>query len=106
MHVFFGEMAAAFIGWQQSPFQAEVGFASFGFAMAGFVAAFFPNLAFRFSLVLSVSGFLWGAAGGHIYQMIQNHNFAPGNAGIIFWTDLLIPVISLLGLYHQRRLEV
>ena len=25
MHVFFGDMAAKFIGWQNSPFQAEVG---------------------------------------------------------------------------------
>ena len=26
LHVFFGKTAAAFIGWQDSPFQAEVGF--------------------------------------------------------------------------------
>ena len=26
MHVFFGEMTARFIGWADSPFQAEVGF--------------------------------------------------------------------------------
>ena len=37
-HVFFGEMAAAFIGWEQSPFQAEVGFASLGFSAVGFMA--------------------------------------------------------------------
>jgi hypothetical protein len=29
-HVFFGETAAAFIGWADSPFQLEVGFASLG----------------------------------------------------------------------------
>ena len=28
LHVFFGKMAAAFIGWEDSPFQLEVGFAS------------------------------------------------------------------------------
>lgn len=38
MHVFFGEMAAIFIGWAQSPFQAEVGFASLGFAVLGLIA--------------------------------------------------------------------
>ena len=27
-HVFFGDIAAKFIGWENSPFQAEVGFAS------------------------------------------------------------------------------
>jgi hypothetical protein len=29
-HVFFGDVAAKFIGWENSPFQAEVGFASSG----------------------------------------------------------------------------
>ena len=27
VHAFFGEMAARFIGWEDSPFQREVGFA-------------------------------------------------------------------------------
>jgi hypothetical protein len=30
LHVFFGKMSAAFIGWEDSPFQLEVGFASLG----------------------------------------------------------------------------
>ena len=38
MHVFFSEMAASFIGWQTSPFQKEVGFASLGFSVVGFLA--------------------------------------------------------------------
>src|ERR687884_518538 len=38
VHVFFGEMAARFIGWADSPFQTEVGFASLGFAVVGFLA--------------------------------------------------------------------
>jgi hypothetical protein len=37
-HVFFGNMAAEFIGWKQSPFQAELGFASLGFSVIGFLA--------------------------------------------------------------------
>ena len=35
-HLFFGQTAAAFIGWADSPFQVEVSTAS----VAGFVAAF------------------------------------------------------------------
>jgi small-conductance mechanosensitive channel len=35
LHVFFGEMTAQFIGWADSPFQTEVGFASLGFAVVG-----------------------------------------------------------------------
>jgi hypothetical protein len=38
LHVFFGEMAASFIGWADSPFQLEVGFASLGMAAVGLLA--------------------------------------------------------------------
>src|SRR5436190_20443866 len=38
MHVFFGPTAAAFIGWADSPFQLEVGFASLDFAAVGLLA--------------------------------------------------------------------
>ena len=102
MHVFFGDMAAAFIGWQQSPFQLEVGFASLGFAVTGIIS-FWSGLGFRSATILAPSFFLWGAAGGHIYQMIIANNFAPGNAGIIFWSDIFIPIIGLSLLYLQYR---
>jgi hypothetical protein len=48
--------------------------------------------------------FLWGAAGVHIYQMIATRNFAPGNAGIIFYRDILAPIIGFIFLWLQRRL--
>jgi hypothetical protein len=88
MHVFFSRMAAQFIGWQTSPFQTEVGFATLGFAAVGFLALR-PDWGRRLAAVAGSAFFLWGAAGGHIYHMIADHNFAPGNAGIVFWTDLL-----------------
>jgi hypothetical protein len=104
MHVFFAEMSAAFIGWENSPFQYEVGFASLGFGIVGLLA-FRQNLAFRTASIIGPSFFLWGAAGGHVYQMINSHNFAPGNAGIIFWTDIILPIIAFVLLYQQYRLE-
>lgn len=103
MHVFFGEMSAHFIGWQQSPFQLEVGFASFGFSLIGFMAAFSTNVGFRVAAIVGVGCFLWGAAGGHIYQMITQHNFAPGNAGIIFWTDIFKPIITMVLFYMDIK---
>jgi hypothetical protein len=102
MHVFFGAMAARFIGWADSPFQAEVGFASLGFAAVGFLA-FRGDRGTRTAAVVGPSLFLLGAAGGHIYQMITAHNFAPGNAGIIFWTDILVPAIGFGLLYLQSQ---
>jgi hypothetical protein len=102
MHVFFGEVAARFIGWADSPFQTEVGFASLGFAAVGFLA-FRGDRGLRIAAVVGPSLFLLGAAGGHIYQMITTHNFAPGNAGIIFWTDILVPVIGFGLLFSQAQ---
>jgi hypothetical protein len=95
MHVFFGEIAARFIGWADSPFQAEVGFASLGFAAVGFLA-FRGGREMRLAAVLGPAFFLWGAAGGHLYQMITAHNFAPGNAGIVFYTDVGLPIMGFL----------
>ena len=102
MHVFFGEMTARFIGWADSPFQTEVGFASLGFAVVGFLA-FRGDSGTRMAAVVGPSLFLLGAAGVHIYQMITTHNFAPGNAGVVFWTDIFVPVIGFVFLYLQKR---
>jgi hypothetical protein len=102
MHVFFGEMSARFIGWADSPFQFEVGTASLGFAVVGFIAAF-RSFDLRLAAIVGPGLFCLGAAAGHAYQMVTAHNFAPGNAGVIFYTDILIPVIGLVLLWLQRR---
>lgn len=102
-HVFFGKMAASFIGWADSPFQLEVGMASLGFSVIGFLAAF-GGFDRRLMAVLASSIFLLGAAAGHVWQMATAHNFAPGNAGIVFYTDIFIPAIgfALLWLRYRR----
>lgn len=101
-HVFFGRMAASFIGWADSPFQLEVGMASLGFSAVAFLAAF-GSFDLRLAAVLGPALFSLGAAGGHVYQMVTAHNFAPGNAGIIFYLDILIPVFGFVLLWLQRR---
>ena len=60
----------------------------------------------RLAAVLGPALFLWGAAAGHVVDMVRSHNFAPGNAGVIFWTDILLPIFgfALLALAsHSRR---
>jgi hypothetical protein len=101
MHTFFGAMSAKFIGWADSPFQLEVGFASLGFAAVGFLA-FRGSYDLRLAAVVGPALFLLGAAGGHIYRMVVDNNFAPGNAGIIFYTDILIPALGFFLLWLQR----
>lgn len=102
MHVFFAEMVAGFIGWANSPFQYEVGFASFGFSAVAFFG-YRSSFDFRLASILGPSFFLWGAAIGHIYQIITKNNFAPGNAGIILFTDILTPFIGFFLLWLQYR---
>ncbi len=92
-HVFYGEMLARFIGWPNSPFQAEVGYASLGFGVVG-LFAYRGGQGIRFAAIAAPAMFLWGAAFGHAYQMITTGNFAPGNAGSVFWTDIIVPLIG------------
>jgi hypothetical protein len=101
MHAFFGRMSAAFIGWADSPFQFEVATASLGFAAVGFLAAF-RSFDLRLAAIVGPGLFTLGAAAGHVYQMATENNFAPGNAGVIFYTDMIIPLFGFLLLWLQH----
>ncbi len=101
-HGFFGRMSAAFIGWADSPFQFELAVASLGFSAVGFIAAF-RSFDLRLAAIVGSSIFLLGAAGGHIYQMITTHNVAPGNAGVIFYLDLFVPVFGGVLLWLAKQ---
>jgi len=103
-HVFFGRETAAFIGWADSPFQFEVGTASLGFAVVGFLAAW-RSFDLRLAAVIGPSIFSLGAAVGHVQQMIASHNFALGNAGVIFYTDIAIPLVGFVLLWLQWRVN-
>ena len=102
LHVFFGDTAAKFIGWEQSPFQAEVGFASLGIGIAG-VIAYKASLPFQFATLIPAAVFSLGAAGGHIYQMIAAGNFSPGNVGLVLPSDILIPVVGFVFLWLSYK---
>lgn len=106
MHAFFGEMVASFIGWPDSPFQFEVATASLGFSAVGFLAAF-RSFDLRLAAVVGPALFMLGAAAGHVYQMVEHRNFAPGNAGVVFYMDIAIPLIgfALLWLRHRSGRE-
>jgi hypothetical protein len=103
-HVFFGALAASFIGWADSPFQAEVGYASLGFAAVGFLA-FKGNCMVRVAAILGPAMFLWGAAVGHMQNMLATGNMAPGNAGVIFYSDILLPIVGFALLWFKRSTD-
>ncbi|MDF2530355.1 MAG: hypothetical protein K0Q57_1235 [Gammaproteobacteria bacterium] len=102
VHAFFPSVADKFIGWAYSPFEFEVAVANLGMGLTG-VIAFRAGFGFRFATVMFVSCFSWGAAVGHLYQMLAHHNFAAGNAGLIFYTDIIIPLLLWLLLPFSKK---
>ena len=104
IHIVWHKMAAEFIGWADSPFQLEVGFASIGFGVIGLLATW-RSFDLRLAAIIGPACFLWGAAGGHVYSMMTEHNFAPGNAGVVFWADILLPIVGLVLLWLQHKYE-
>ena len=101
-HIFFPEMAARAIGWQTSPFQFEVGVANLGIGIAALYAAWRGRDA-QIAAGLVAAGFLGGAGVGHIRDILQAGNFAPGNAGPILFTDFLTPLAIFVLLYLSRN---
>ncbi len=93
-HVFFPEIAASHIGWQPSPFQFEVGMADLAIGITACVA-FWSDLNFKAATVSVASIFLLGDAVGHVREMMVAGNFAPGNAGVPFYMDIICPLLAI-----------
>ena len=76
--------------------------------MAGFATgvtarnAFWRDLNFKAAAVSAASISLLGDAVGHVRQMMTAGNFAPGNAGVPFYTDVIRPLIAS-GLWLPRN---
>lgn len=96
MHIFFGEMTAASIGWAQSPFQFEMGLANWSIALLGFMAYSKPDRYFQLGVLLALAIVSIGAGLGHIYQVMANHDQATSNAGTTLYIDIIGPIVMLI----------
>ena len=101
-HLFFPAIAAADIGWEVSPFQFEVGMADLAIGATACLS-FWRSLDFKAAAVLVSSIFLLGDAVGHVEQMLGAGNFAPGNAGVPFYSDVALPVLMIVLLIIAQR---
>ena len=101
-HLFFPDVAARMIGWEPSPFQFEVGMADLAIGATA-VLSFWRDLSFKGAIVMVNAIFLLGDAYGHVKQMIVAGNFAPGNAGTPFISDIALPVLTIVLLLAARR---
>jgi hypothetical protein len=100
-HLLMPAQVAEVIGWPASRFQWEVGLANLGYGVAGVMATGFGR-GFWLATIVVFSIFMLGAAAGHVRSMIAERNFAPGNAGYVFWYDVLVPLF-LIALYVATR---
>ncbi|WP_375313473.1 DUF6790 family protein [Bradyrhizobium sp. A5] len=103
-HIFLPKTAAALIGWQVSPFQFEVGMADFAIGVTACIA-FWRDLSFKAASVCAASVFLLGDAIGHMREMVMTGNFAPGNAGVPFYMDIIGPLSAIALLFVASRRE-
>jgi hypothetical protein len=101
-HVFFPTVAAGLIGWHVSPYQFEVGMADLAIGVTAMVS-FWRDLSFKAAAVCAASIFLLGDAVGHVREMLVAGNFAPGNAGVPFYMDVICPVLAIALLVAASR---
>jgi hypothetical protein len=105
-HTVFAEQVAESIGWPAgNPFQTEVAVANFAIGTLG-ILCYWIRGNFWAAAVIATSVWLLGAAAIHVLEMMTAGNYNPGNAGLIFYLDIISPLllIALLvytGLYKQ-----
>jgi hypothetical protein len=102
MHTFFQSTSAGYIGWQPSPFEYEVAFANLGMGLAGLYSVR-KGYEYFLACTLFAGAFLWGAAVNHIVEIVTRSNFSPGNAGLILYADIAIPLFLFLLLRHEKE---
>ena len=104
-HTVFADTTAASIGWPAgNPFQYEVAVANLAIGTLG-ILCYWMRGNFWVATVIAFSVQWLGAAVVHIREIVVAANYAPNNAGITFYLDILIPVIliALLVYYLQAN---
>lgn len=102
-HTIKADQVAEYIGWPAgNPFQFEVAMTSLTLAFLGILAPWMKD-GFKLATVMAGAIFSWGAGVGHIYQIVEYHNYHPGNAGPILYADFISPVILIIFYVLYRR---
>src|SRR5579863_2255147 len=104
-HVLYPNITSAYIGWQTNPFEYEVGIANLAMGITGIIASF-SSAGYKKATATFVIILLFGAAIGHIHQIIVLNNWNPGNAGSILWTDILIPLVLWFAVLFSREKQI
>jgi hypothetical protein len=107
-HTVFADATAASIDWPAgNPFQSEVAVANLTVGTLG-ILCYWIRGNFWIATVIAFSVQWLGAAVVHIRSIVVEANYAPNNAGLTFYLDILMPLvlIALLVYYlYAKRHE-
>jgi hypothetical protein len=107
-HTVFADATAQSIGWPAgNPFQSEVAVANLAVGILG-ILCYWMRGNFWIATVIGFSVWWLGDAVVHIRSIVVEANYAPNNAGVTFYLDILVPVmlITLLVYYlYAKRVE-
>jgi Family of unknown function (DUF6790) len=104
-HTVFADATAASIGWPAgNPFQSEVAVANLAVGILG-ILCYWMRGNFWIATVIGFSVWWLGDAVVHIRSIVVDANYAPNNAGVTFYLDILVPVflIALLVYYLNAK---
>ena len=102
-HTIFADATAASIGWPAgNPFQSEVAVANLAVGILG-ILCYWVRGNFWVATVIGFSVWYLGDAVVHIREIVVAANYAPNNAGVTFYMDILQPLIliAFLVYYHS-----
>jgi len=101
-HTLLADQTATAIGWPTgNPFQSEVAVANLTVGVLG-ILCYWIRGDFWLATVIATSVWLLGDAVVHIYHIVVNHNYHPGNAGLPFYFDILLPLLLVVLLIIYR----
>jgi hypothetical protein len=95
-HTLLAEQTARAIGWPTgNPFQSEVAVANLVVGVLG-ILCYWIRGDFWLATVIATSVWLGGDAVVHIHDIVVNQNYHPGNAGLPFYFDILLPLLLIV----------
>jgi hypothetical protein len=101
-HLFAADEVAASIGWPAgNPFQTEVAVANLAIGTLG-ILSYWIRGNFWIAAVIATSIWLLGAAAIHVSEMVGAGNYNPGNAGVVFYMDVIGPALLIILLVYLR----
>jgi hypothetical protein len=104
-HTVFADTTAASIGWPAgNPFQSEVAVANLSVGVLG-ILCYWMRGSFWNATAIGFSVWWLGDAVVHIRDIMVAANYAPNNAGVTLYLDILVPVILIALLVYYLHVN-